>query len=101
MKKTLVHILACLLVILPLTLTACVTDNNSTYYPTNEEMKTNLEKNGYTVKVYDDIDNHRFFVMFSSIIAGTAIEAVKDEEYIFYLGPTASVRCDTVYYWRL
>lgn len=47
MKKILITILACLMVILTLTLTACGDDKNGTYYPTINEMSVNLEKNGY------------------------------------------------------
>lgn len=47
MKKILITILACLMAILTLTLTACGDDKNGTYYPTINEMSANLEKNGY------------------------------------------------------
>lgn len=44
MKKILITILACLMAILTLTLTACGDDKNGTYYPTINEMSANLEK---------------------------------------------------------
>lgn len=96
MKKTLI-IIACLMAIIALTLTACGDDKNGTYYPTNEEMKTNLENKGYTVEVCDDINYHEFFEMFSSIIDGTLIKAVKDNDFIYFFRLTDSWRCDTVY----
>ena len=67
--------LACIMVILTLMLTACGDDKNGTHYPTNEEMKTNLENDGYTVVVTNDLDGKN----------GTYLSAKKDNEYIdFY-----------------
>lgn len=96
MKKTFITVLACLIAILTLTLTAC--DNKSgTYYPTNEELKTNLESNNYTVEVYEDINYHEFFVTFDSLVDGTLIKAAKDNDYIYFFRLTDSWRCDMVY----
>ena len=53
MKKIFITIFACLMAILTLTLTACGDDGG--YYPTNEEMKTNLEKQGYVVTIFNDL----------------------------------------------
>lgn len=97
MKKTFITIMACLMAIVALTLTACGDDKNGTYYPTNEEMKINLVKNGYDVEVCDDINYCEFFVEFSSIVDGTLIKAVKDNDYIYFFRLTDSWRCDTVY----
>lgn len=97
MKKAVASMLLGLLFILTLfSLSGCV-DKGGTYYPTNEEMKTDLENNGYTVEVYDDINHHEFFVEFSSIINGTSVKAVKGNDYIYFFRPTDSWRCDTVY----
>ena len=75
MKKTFITILACIMVMLTLTLTACGDDKNGTYYPQNEEMKTNLENGGYTVTVTNDLGDKN----------GTHLSATKDNEYIeFY-----------------
>lgn len=49
MKKSFITVLICLMAILTFTLTACGDDNNGTYYPTLNEMKSNLDKNGYKV----------------------------------------------------
>lgn len=43
-----------LLLILTLALSACGNDAGGTYYPTNQEMKANLENNGYFVEAYHD-----------------------------------------------
>ena len=75
MKKTFITILACIMFILTLTLTACNDDKNGTYYPQNEEMKTNLENGGYTVSVTTDLGDKN----------GTHLSATKGNEYIeFY-----------------
>ena len=74
MKKALMTF-ACLMIFLTITLVACGNDNNGTYYPTTEEMKTNLEKGGYTVIVTTYLDGKN----------GTYLSAKKDNEYIdFY-----------------
>ncbi|MDE5562710.1 MAG: hypothetical protein K2J01_04100 [Clostridiales bacterium] len=97
MKKAFITIMACLMAVVALTLTACDDGINGTYYPTNEEMKTNLENNGYTVEVCDDLNYHEFFETFSSIVDGTLIKAVKGNDYIYFVRVTESWRCDTVY----
>lgn len=97
MKKTFITILVCIMAVVALTLTACDNDTNGTYYPTNEKMKTNLEKNGYAVEVYNDIGYHEFFIWIDSVIDGTLIKAVKDDDYIYFFRLTDSWRCDMVY----
>lgn len=96
MKKVIASLLLVLVFFFAFALSACGDDKDGTYYPTNEEMKTNLENSGYTVEVYDDINYHEFFVMFSSIIDGTLIKAVKGDEYIYFFRLTEAWRCDTV-----
>lgn len=75
MKKTLITIFACLMAIFTFTLIACGDGKNGTYYPTNKEMKINLENGGYTVVVTTDLDGKN----------GTYLSAKKGNEYIdFY-----------------
>lgn len=50
MKKVFTSFLFGLLFVLTFALSACG-DQNGTYYPNNSEMKTNLEKCGYTVEI--------------------------------------------------
>ena len=71
MKKTLISILVCLLAVLVITLTACG-DKDSEAYSNPENMKTNLERNGYTVSVSTDLGDKE----------GTHLSAKKDDEYI-------------------
>lgn len=96
MKKVFARLLLGLVFVLTLTLSACG-DKGGTFYPTNEEMKANLEKSGYTVEVCDDTNKHEFFVSFSSMVDGTAIKAVNGNDYIYFFRLTEAWRCDTVY----
>ncbi|MDE7439266.1 MAG: hypothetical protein K2N23_01990, partial [Clostridia bacterium] len=75
MKKIFVSLFASILLVITLALCACGDDKSGTYYPTNEEMKTNLENGGYTVTVTTDLGDKN----------GTHVSATKDNEYIeFY-----------------
>ena len=72
MKKTRISILICLLAVLFITtLTACG-DKDSGTYPNPENMKSNIERNGYTVSVSTDLGDKE----------GTHLSAKKDDEYI-------------------
>ena len=71
MKKTRIIILVCLLAVLIMTFTACG-DKNIGEYPTPENMKSNLEQNGYTVFVLTDLGDKE----------GTYLSAKKDDEFI-------------------
>lgn len=75
------------MVILTLTLTACGDDKNGTYYPQNEEMKTNLEKGGYTVTVTTDLGDKN----------GTRLSAKKDNEYIEFYWLDNAEDCEYFY----
>lgn len=74
MKKLLITILVYILSVLTLSFTACGDDNGGTYYPDSNEMKTNLENGGYTVKVTTDSGDKN----------GTYLSAAKDNEYIYF-----------------
>lgn len=75
MKKTLITILTCLMVILTLMLTACGDNTSGDNFPNSNDMRTNLERNGYTVSVTTDLDDKE----------GTHLSAKKSDEYIeFY-----------------
>ncbi|MDE6059233.1 MAG: hypothetical protein K2G44_04245 [Clostridia bacterium] len=87
MKKVFVTILVCLMAILTLTLTACGDDENGTYYPTNGEMKTNLENGGYTVTVTTDLGDKN----------GTLLSALKDNEYIEFYWLDNAEDCEYFY----
>lgn len=99
MKKIFLTIFACLMAILVLTLTACDKDKNGTYYPTNEEMKTNLESNGYFVETYPNV------YMFDGengetvrYIADT-VRATNSDDYICFCRIDKAQACD--YYFNV
>lgn len=74
MKKLFTAILVCILSVLSLSLMACNDNKNGTYYPKSDEMRTNLEKGGYTVTVTTDLADKN----------GTQLSATKDNEYIYF-----------------
>ncbi|MDE7106369.1 MAG: hypothetical protein K2O22_04300 [Anaeroplasmataceae bacterium] len=75
MKKIFVSLFASILLVITFTLCACDDDKNGTYYPTNEEMKTNLENGGYSVIVTTNFGDKN----------GTHLSGTKDNEFIeFY-----------------
>ncbi len=74
MKKVLMSLLAVISLIITFALTACGKDKG-TYFPNADEMKANLEKEGYAVTIISDLGEK----------SGTYLSAVKDKEYIeFY-----------------
>ncbi len=55
MKKVVVSFFAILITVFAFALSACTNKESGTYYPSSEEMKVNLENNGYFVEVYKDV----------------------------------------------
>lgn len=91
MKKYLT-ILACLITILTLTLAACGDDNNGTYYPTLNEMKSNLDKNGYTVNyVIGERNSEGNGYVVDSLFA------TKGDDYICFYWVEDSAHCNHYY----
>ena len=92
MKKAFVTILACLITILTLTLTACGNDNNGTYYPTLNEMKSNLDKKGYTVEyaIGERNSEGKDYVVDS-------LFARKGDDYIIFYWVEDSAHCNHYY----
>ena len=75
MKKTVMSMLICLLAVLTIALSACGDNQSGENFPNSNDMKTNLEQQGYTVLVTTDLGDK----------AGTHLSAKKDEEFIeFY-----------------
>lgn len=97
MKKALILFVASILLVLAFAVSACSDDNGGTYYPTNEEMKNNLEEKEYTVEVYENINYHKFFIAISAYYDGTLIEAVKGDDYIYLFRLNNYEQCDAVY----
>lgn len=85
MKKIFVSLLASILFVL---LALCACDGKSgSYYPTHEEMKTNLENGGYTVTVTTDLGEKN----------GTHLSATKNNEYIEFYWLDNSADCEYFY----
>ncbi|MCM1306857.1 MAG: hypothetical protein NC037_05945 [Bacteroides sp.] len=87
MKKVFISLLAGVLLILTFTLCACGDDKGGTYYPTWDEMKTNLENGGYTVTVTYDLEDK----------GETHLSATKDNEYIEFYWLDDAADCDYFY----
>jgi predicted small lipoprotein YifL len=93
MKKIFTSILLGMLFILTFALPACG-NKGETYYPTNEEMKTNLENSGYVVTLEQDLldangNRHN----------GTLISADKDSkvEYLYFYRFDNATSCEYYY----
>lgn len=97
MKKIIVGIFACVLLAFTLVLSACGGDKSGTYYPSNEEMKANLEKNGYSVEVYDNLHDYEWFFAISTYYDGTLIKATKGDDYIYFSRLNNANQCDALY----
>ena len=96
MKKTFITVFACLMAILTLMLTACGDDRNGSYYPTNEEMKTNLEKQGYVVTIFNDLSVSGIGdESLRGDVNGTLLTATKSREI------DGVVTTDFLYFYRL
>ena len=95
MKKSFITVLICLMAILTFTLTACGDDNNGTYYPTLNEMKSNLDKNGYIIDyaIGERNSDGKGYVVDS-------LFATKGDDYIRFYWIEDSAHCK-VYYDKL
>lgn len=96
MKKVFTGLFASLLIVLTFVLSACGNDKNGTYYPSDNEMKVNLEKMGYMVEIFDDlrsskIDDESFY----DNPKGTLLTASKSRE----IDGTATI--EFIYFYRL
>ena len=97
MKKKFIIILACLMAILTLTLTACGDDKNGTYYPTNEEMKTNLENNGYVVTLYQDLSDSNGNRHYGTLLFASKEREGEPKEYLWFYRFDSATSCEYYY----
>ncbi len=76
MKKTVVSMLICLLAVLTIALSACEDNQSGENFPNSNDMKTNLEQQGYTVLVTTDLGDK----------AGTHLSAKKTKNSLSSIG---------------
>lgn len=97
MRRTFAIVCSICIMLILFSLTACSEDNSGTHYPTNNEMKSNLEKNGYVVTIYNDLsDNNGNHHGGTMLFASKSRENEKDEYLYFYRFENAN-SCDFYY----
>ena len=97
MKKMFVSLLASILLILTFALSACGDDKNGTYYPTNEEMKTNLENNGYVVTLYQDLSDNDGNRHYGTLIFASKEREGEEREYLYFYRFDNATSCEYYY----
>lgn len=95
MKKVFISLLASILLILTFALSACGDYKNGTYYPTLNEMRTNLDKRGYRIEFAVGERNSEG----SGYVVDYLI-ATKDDDYIYFYWIEDATHCK-VYYDKL
>lgn len=98
MKKALLGLITLILIIASFTLTACVDDNKGTYYPSNEEMKANLEKKGYVVVLYQDLSDNDGNRHNGTLLFASKSREGAEDEYLYFYRLDNSDSCE--YYYR-
>lgn len=97
MKKFLTIIFASVLIVATLVTTACVDDKSGTYYPTNEEMKANLEKNGYIVVLYQDLSDNDGNRHDGTLLFASKSREGKEDEYLYFYRLDNANSCEYYY----
>lgn len=97
MKKVLLGFVTLILIIASFTLTACVDDNKGTHYPSNEEMKANLEKNGYVVVLYQDLSDNDGNRHDGTLLFASKSREGEDEEYLYFYRLDNASSCEYYY----
>ena len=95
MKKVLASLVASILLIFVFVISACEDDKNGTYYPTLEEMRINLENNGFLTNIAVGERNSE-----GSGYVVDSVSASKGEDYIIFYWIENSAHCE-VYYNKL
>lgn len=93
MKKVLVSILLTLTV----ALSACGNAKNGTYYPTNEEMKDNLENNGYVVTLYQNLTDNDGNRHNGTLVVASKDSDVEQKEYLYFYRFDSANSCEYFY----
>ena len=97
MKKSFITVLVCLMAILTFTLTACGDDNCGTYYPANDEMKTNLENNGYVVTLYQDLSDNDDNRHYGTLLFASEDREGEQREYLYFYRLDKTTSCEYYY----
>ncbi|MDE7162828.1 MAG: hypothetical protein K2O44_01965 [Clostridia bacterium] len=97
MRKVFIGFLAGILCILIFAISACGGDKNGTYYPTNEEMKTNLENNGYVVTLYQDLSDNDGKHHEGTLLFASKNREGKKEEYLYFYRFDNVTSCEYFY----
>lgn len=83
MKKFLVYIVMCMILVVTFILSACG-DDGGTYYPPNDEMKANLEKSGYVVELYQDLSYNDGKHHDGTLLFASKSREGEEEEYLYF-----------------
>lgn len=93
MKKVFAGIVTSLLLILTFVLSACG-DGDGTYYPPNEEMKTNLENSGYVVTLYQDLTDNDGNRHGGTLLFASKAREGEAEEYLYFYRFDNAASCE-------
>ena len=97
MKKVFLSILTSILIVLTFALSACDDDKNGTYYPKNEEMKTNLESNGYVVTLYQDLSDSDGNRHYGTLLFASKERENEPKEYLWFYRFDSATSCEYYY----
>lgn len=97
MKKILTSLFIGILSIITLVLSACSENQNGTYYPPNEEMKTNLENNGYVVTLYHDLSDKNNNHHDGTLLFASKSRENEQEEYLYFYRFKNANSCEYYY----
>lgn len=94
MKKLLICFLTGLLIVVSFALSACSNDKGGSYYPSNEEMKINLEANGYVVVLYQDLSDTDGNHHDGTLVYASKQREGEQEEYLYFYRFTNADSCE-------
>ena len=97
MKKVFISLLAYILFAVAFVTSACGDDRSGTYYPPNEEMKTNLESAGYTVVIYQDLSDNDGKQYDGTLLFASRSREGEREEYLYFYRLTSAEACNYYY----
>lgn len=96
MKKLSALLCAICALLLSFGLAACG-ECGGTYYPPNEKMKTNLEKDGYAVTLYQDLSDSEGNHHGGTLLYASKSRENESEEYLYFYRFENSASCEYYY----